>query len=507
MTMMRATSILMNVLHKKIAVVYFATPNKSVLITTNLKRMASTTFHLNKTLKEFDPEMDELIRKEKQRQKRGLELIASENFTSRAVLDTLGSCLTNKYSEGYPGARYYGGNEIIDQVELLTQKRALEVFCNGDSTKWGVNVQALSGCPANFAVYTALLGPHGRLMGLSLPDGGHLSHGFYTPTKKISATSVFFENLPYSLDPKTALIDYDALHANARLYRPQIIVAGTSCYSRALDYKRFREICDDVGAILVSDMAHISGLVAAKCVPDPFEYSDIVTTTTHKSLRGPRAALIFFRKGVKEVDAKTGKEILYDYERKINEAIFPGLNGGPHNNAIGAVAVALKDCLSDGFKEYGRQVLANSRAMCNELITRGYKVITGGTDTHLFSVDMRSVGLSGSKAEKVLEEVSIAVNKNTCPGDKSAMNPSGIRIGTPALTSRDLKEKDFLQVADFVDQGFKLAVEINKASAGPTLKDFKDKMNDPEFKQKLHDLKHKVEEFASKFPMPGLEDY
>lgn len=205
--------------------------------------------------------------------------------------------------------RYYGGNEIIDKIELLTQKRALDVFCNGDSTKWGVNVQSLSGCPANFAVYTALLGPHGRFMGLNLPEGGHLSHGFYIPNKKISATSLFFENLPYTLDAKTALIDYDALHANAKLYRPQIIVAGTSCYSRALDYKRFRAICDDVGAILMSDMAHISGLVAAKCVPDPFEYSDIVTTTTHKSLRGPRAALIFYRKGVKEVDAKTGKEV------------------------------------------------------------------------------------------------------------------------------------------------------------------------------------------------------
>jgi glycine hydroxymethyltransferase len=220
---------------------------------------------------------------------------------------------------------------------VLTQQRALKAF-GLDASKWGVNVQTLSGCPANFAVYTALLGPHGRFMGLNLPDGGHLSHGFYIPNKKISATSMFFESLPYSLNPETGLIDYDKLHESAKLFRPQLIVAGTSCYSRNLDYKRFRQICDDVGAILMSDMAHISGLVAAKAVPDPFEYSDIVTTTTHKSLRGPRAALVFFRKGVKEVD-KNGKEIVFDYERKINEAVFPGLQGGPHNNAIGGRAL------------------------------------------------------------------------------------------------------------------------------------------------------------------------
>ena len=222
---------------------------------------------------------------------------------------------------------------MIDKIELLAQKRALQAF-GLDASKWGVNVQALSGCPANFAVYTALLGPHGRLMGLNLPDGGHLSHGFYTPAKKISATSAFFESMPYSLNPETGLIDYDRLHENAKLFRPQIIVAGTSCYSRNLDYKRFREICNDVGAVLLADMAHVSGLVAAKCVADPFEFADVVTTTTHKSLRGPRAALIFFRKGVKELD-KNGKEIMFDFERKINEAIFPGLQGGPHNNAIG----------------------------------------------------------------------------------------------------------------------------------------------------------------------------
>jgi glycine hydroxymethyltransferase len=265
--------------------------------------------------------------------------------------------------------------------------------------------------------------------------------------------------MPYSLNLETGLIDYDKLHESAKLYRPQMIIAGTSCYSRNLDYKRFREICNDVGAILLADMAHISGLVAAKAVPTPFEYADIVTTTTHKSLRGPRAALIFFRKGVKETD-KNGKEILYDYERRINEAIFPGLQGGPHNNAIGAIAVALKDAMSDDFRQYGQQVINNSRALCNELIKRGYKIVTGGTDTHLFSVDLRSVGLTGSKGEKILEEISIAVNKNTVPGDKSALNPSGIRIGTPALTSRNFNEQDILRVADFIDQGIEMILII-----------------------------------------------
>merc|ERR1711865_1146405 len=258
---------------------------------------------LNEGLETADPEMFDIIEKEKSRLFKGLELIPSENFASRAVMDAVGSVMTNKYSEGYPGQRYYGGNEFIDQSENLCRDRALQTF-RLDADKWGVNVQALSGSPANFQVYTAVLGPGGRLMGLDLPHGGHLSHGFEVANKKISATSIYFENMPYRLDESTGRIDYDMLAKNIQLFRPKVLVAGASAYSRVIDYKRMREIADSVGALLMSDMAHISGLVAADVTASPFDYADIVTTTTHKSLRGPRGAMIFFRKGVKSTGKK-----------------------------------------------------------------------------------------------------------------------------------------------------------------------------------------------------------
>lgn len=293
------------------------------------------------------------------------------------------------FLQGYPGVRYYGGNEFIDEIESLTQKRALETFRLNPS-EWGVNVQSLSGAPANFAVYTALLEPHGRLMGLDLPDGGHLSHGYATPTKKISATSVFFENMPYKVDPKTGLIDYDALAKTSKLFRPKIIVAGISCYSRNLDYQRFRTICDEIDAVLLADMAHISGLVAANVVANPFEHADIVTTTTHKSLRGPRAALIFFRRGAKKKQPtkKTTKDQpveMYDFEKRINEAIFPGLQGGPHNNAIAAIGVALKEANSKEFQIYAKQVIQNAKQLVKSLQEKGYTFVSGKSKFKVFS--------------------------------------------------------------------------------------------------------------------------
>ncbi|EDW75359.2 uncharacterized protein Dwil_GK19730 [Drosophila willistoni] len=459
---------------------------------------------LQTNLETSDPELAAIIKKEKERQREGLEMIASENYTSVAVLDCLSSCLTNKYSEGYPGKRYYGGNEYIDMVELLAQARGRELF-NLDADKWGVNVQPYSGSPANLAVYTGVCRPHDRIMGLDLPDGGHLTHGFFTPTKKISATSIFFESMPYKVNPTTGIIDYDKLAEAAKTFRPQVIIAGISCYSRLLDYKRFREICDDVGAYLMADMAHVAGLVAAGLIPSPFEYADIVSTTTHKTLRGPRAGVIFFRKGVRSTKPN-GDKVLYDLEERINQAVFPALQGGPHNNAIAGIATAFKQAKSPEFKEYQTRVIKNAKVLCKGLIEKGYVVATGGTDVHLVLVDVRTAGLTGAKAEYILELVGIACNKNTVPGDKSALNPSGIRLGTPALTTRGLNEKDIEQVVSFIDEALKAGAEAAKAAAGPKLADYHKVFNDNEkIKNKVNDIHQRIIAFTKTFPLPGLD--
>lgn len=451
-----------------------------------------------------DPEAYEIMKEEKRRQRRGLELIASENFTTKAVHDALGSAMSNKYSEGYPGVRYYGGNEFIDRMECLCQERALKLF-GLDPENWGVNVQALSGVPANFAVYTALAEPNGRIMGLDLPDGGHLSHGFFTLQRCISATSMFFQSMPYKVNPESGLIDYDELERNAMLFRPKIIIAGMSCYARHLDYPRFRKIVDKCGAYLMADMAHISGLVAAGVVPSPFQYADVVTTTTHKSLRGPRGALIFYRKGLRSITAK-GEKVMYDIGHKIDGAVFPGLQGGPHNHTIAGIAVALKECLSKEFVDYSRQVLANAQALSKRLINLGYTLVAGGTDNHLCLVDLRPKGMDGGRVEHVLDLASITCNKNTCPGDASALRPGGIRLGTPALTSRGLKEDDFIIVADFIHEGIEI-LRRYMDQAGKTIKDLKTFTAENEhFKKDISYLKEQVEKFSSRFSLPGNED-
>jgi len=465
-------------------------------------RNANAAQLMEKSLVDTDQEVAQIMEKEIQRQRESILLIASENVTSRAVFDALGSPMSNKYSEGYPGARYYGGNEHIDSIELLCQKRALETF-GLDSEKWGVNVQCLSGSPANLQAYQAIMRPHDRLMGLDLPHGGHLSHGYQTPQRKISAVSTYFETFPYRVNLDTGLIDYDQLEQNALMYRPKVLVAGTSAYCREIDYARMREIADKVGCYLLMDMAHISGLVAAGVNKSPFQYCDIVTTTTHKSLRGPRGAMIFFRKGVRKTDPKTGKETLYDLEGPINFSVFPGHQGGPHNHTITALAVALKQAQTEDFKLYQQQVIKNAKAL--EVAFKGmdYKLVTDGTDNHMVLLDLKPFALDGARVEAVLEQVNIACNKNTTPGDKSALTPMGIRIGAPAMTSRGLGEEDFKKIANYIDQCIKLCKKIQSElpKENNKLKDFKSRVASGEV-QEINDLKKEIAAWAVTFPLP-----
>jgi len=452
-------------------------------------QVKSTKFDVpNEPLKIADPEIYNLIKQEEDRQRNGLELIASENFTSRAVMEAVGSCLTNKYSEGLPGKRYYGGNEYIDKIERICIKRALVAF-NLDPQEWAVNVQSYSGSIANFALFTAMMKPGDRFMGLHLPDGGHLSHGFYTPTRAINISSMYFTSMPYGVDKETGYIDYDDMEKTALRFRPKMIVVGGSAYPRDWDYARVRRICDKVKAYLHCDMAHYSGLVASGVLKNPFLYADVVTTTTHKSLRSTRAALIFCKK---------------EFEKQVNAAVFPGTQGGPHNHAIAGIAVQLAEVATPEFHEYSRQIVKNCRFLASCLENRGYKMQTGGTDTHLILWDLRPLNLTGSKMSKLCDAVCITLNKNTVPGDKSALIPGGVRIGTPALTSRGFKEADFEQVADFLHRAVLLALEIDCPIPGGStrkLSEFKAAML--EHSESINALRDEVVSFAGKFPIPG----
>lgn len=361
-------------------------------------------------------------------QSRYLDLIPSENYMSLGVRKALSSVLANKYSEGYPGKRYYPGNTLVDQVERYTQEQALKLF--GLLGKdWGVNVQAYSGSPANLAIYLGLIEPGGRLMGLALTSGGHLTHGH-----KVSASGKLFTVQQYGVNPKTQRIDYEDLRAQARAFKPQVIVCGLTAYPRIIDFKKFGAIAKDVGAYLVADISHIAGLVAAGLHPSPFPHADAVMTTTHKTLRGPRGALIFSRQR---------------YMEAINKAVFPTLQGGPHNNQTFAIAVALDEALKSSFQAYQKQIIKNACALADALQKNGFVLYTGGTDNHLLLIDCKNLAHAAKEGEGLLERAGILANRNALPGDASPFYPSGIRLGTPAITTRGAKEKHMKYIADF----------------------------------------------------------
>jgi len=385
-------------------------------------------FNEDMTIENFDPELSKAIKEEIKRQEEHIELIASENYASPRVIEAQGSVLTNKYAEGYPGKRYYGGCENVDVAEQLAIDRLKELY-GADYA----NVQPHSGSQANAAVFMALLQPHDTILGMSLAHGGHLTHG-----SKVNFSGKIYNAVQYGLNPETGEIDYDQVESLAKEHKPKMVIAGFSAYSRVLDWKKFRDIADSIGAYLFVDMAHVSGLVAAGVYPSPVPYADIVTSTTHKSLRGPRGGIII---------CKANEEI----EKKINSMVFPGTQGGPLMHVIAAKAVAFKEALQPEFKQYQQQVLKNASAMADQFIKRGFKVVSGGTDDHLFLVDFIEKGITGKDVDAALGKANITVNKNSVPNDpQSPFVTSGIRVGTPAPTTRGFKEAECIELTNWM---------------------------------------------------------
>lgn len=416
-----------------------------------------------------DTAIAKLIEAEAKRQTNGLEMIPSENHTSGAVLEALGSRLTDKYSEGYPGQRYYGGCEFVDQVENIARDRAKELF--------GVthaNVQAYSGSPANQAIYFALVDAGDTVMGMNLLYGGHMTHGL-----KVNFSGTNYNSVQYTTD-KDGFMDYDAIAALAQKEKPKLIMAGTTAYPRIIDWQKMRQIADSVGAFLAADISHIAGLVVAGVHPSPIGIVDVTMTTTHKTLRGPRGALILAN-GNPSNPLKKPERTVENIPSLIDRAIIPGLQGGPHNHQTAAIAVALGEALTPEFKEYGKQVAKNAKVLSEELIKRGFNLVTGGTDNHLMVVDLNNKDLSGKQGEKALGLAGITVNKNTVPFEpRTPYDPSGIRLGTPALTTRGMKEAEMLQVADWIDQA----------------------ISNHSDEKKLAVLHKQITDFAADFPLP-----
>lgn len=413
-----------------------------------------------KYLRQADPRIYAIIKAEEKRQKEGIELIASENYVSEAVLEAMGTILTNKYSEGYPGRRYYGGNEVIDQAEGLAIERAKKLF-----SAEHVNVQPLSGSPANLAVYMALLKPGDKVLGLSLDQGGHLSHGH-----PLNFSGLLYTIVPYFVDKKTERIDMDEVEKIALKEKPKMILAGFSAYSRNMDWKRFKKIANKIGALTFADIAHIAGLIAGGQLDSPVPYFDVVSTTTHKTLRGPRGAMILCKE---------------QFAKAIDRSVFPGVQGGPHDHINAAKAVAFGEALRSSFRTYSKQVIKNAKALSEALQKKGYRIVSGGTDNHLMLIDMfGSKGITGKEAEHALETVGISINKNMIPFDpRKPLDPSGVRIGTPAITTRGMKERHMQIVAQLMDKAL-----INKDN-----------------EEALKKLRKEVKEFSIKFPVPGID--
>jgi glycine hydroxymethyltransferase len=410
--------------------------------------------HLERT----DPEIAALIRQEERRQDESIRLIPSENYVSHAVLEATGSILTNKYSEGYPGKRYYEGQDFIDPIERLARERAQRLF-GADHA----NVQPYSGSPANLAVYYALLEPGDKVMGMSLPHGGHLTHGW-----RVNFSARYYQAVQYTVDPVTHRIDYDQVRELAKKERPKLIFSGATAYPREFDFKAFGEIAQEVGARFVADIAHIAGLIVAGVHQSPIPHADVVTTTTHKTLRGPRGAMIMCKA---------------DYAEAIDRAVFPALQGGPHNHTTAAIAVALLEASTPEFKEYGRQIVRNAQALAAELLGRGFALISGGTDNHLILIDMTSKGVTGKQASRALARAGIETNANTIPYDpRRPFDPSGVRIGTPAVTSRGMKEPEMARIAAWIDQ---------------VVSDVRDEARHAK-------IREEVREFCRAFPCPGI---